>query len=69
MKEKQSWYVGNWMKVIFGNESRICIGQGDYAETFCRSNETYKDECVMKKSKFPELFMIWSCISLKGQRR
>ena len=33
-KEKQSWDVDNWMKVIFNNESRICIGQSDYAATF-----------------------------------
>ena len=28
-KEKQTWCVDNWMKVIFSNESRICIGQGN----------------------------------------
>ena len=45
VKEKQLWRVNNWMKGIFIDESRICIGQGDDAETlvWCRSNETYKD--------------------------
>uniref|UniRef100_A0A8B9GVX2 Transposase Tc1-like domain-containing protein n=1 Tax=Astyanax mexicanus TaxID=7994 RepID=A0A8B9GVX2_ASTMX len=27
-KERQSWTVDDWMKVIFSDESRICIGQG-----------------------------------------
>uniref|UniRef100_A0A3B1JB81 Transposase Tc1-like domain-containing protein n=1 Tax=Astyanax mexicanus TaxID=7994 RepID=A0A3B1JB81_ASTMX len=33
-KERQSWTVDDWMKVIFSDESRICIGQGDDAGTF-----------------------------------
>lgn len=33
-KEKHSWYVDDWMKVIFIDESQICIGQGDDAGTF-----------------------------------
>uniref|UniRef100_A0A3B5QR73 Transposase Tc1-like domain-containing protein n=1 Tax=Xiphophorus maculatus TaxID=8083 RepID=A0A3B5QR73_XIPMA len=28
-KERQSWTVDDWMKVVFSDESRICIGQGD----------------------------------------
>uniref|UniRef100_A0A3B1JS01 Uncharacterized protein n=1 Tax=Astyanax mexicanus TaxID=7994 RepID=A0A3B1JS01_ASTMX len=33
------------MKVIFSDESRICIGQGDDAGTFvwCRSSEIYEE--------------------------
>uniref|UniRef100_A0A3B5B7H8 Transposase Tc1-like domain-containing protein n=1 Tax=Stegastes partitus TaxID=144197 RepID=A0A3B5B7H8_9TELE len=30
-KEYQSWSVDDWMKVIFSDESRICIGQDDDA--------------------------------------
>uniref|UniRef100_A0A3B5QUP0 Transposase Tc1-like domain-containing protein n=1 Tax=Xiphophorus maculatus TaxID=8083 RepID=A0A3B5QUP0_XIPMA len=26
-KERQSWTVDDWMKVVFSDESRICIGQ------------------------------------------
>uniref|UniRef100_A0A3B5PS90 Transposase Tc1-like domain-containing protein n=1 Tax=Xiphophorus maculatus TaxID=8083 RepID=A0A3B5PS90_XIPMA len=33
-KERQSWTVDDWMKVVFSDESRICIGQGDDAGTF-----------------------------------
>ncbi len=67
-KEKQSWTVDDWMKVIFSDESRICIGQGDDAGTFvwCRSNEIYEDDCLKKTCKFPQSLMIWSCMSGKG---
>ena len=30
-----------------------------------RSNETYKDDCQKKASKFPNLFMLWGYISFK----
>ncbi|CAI9615191.1 unnamed protein product [Staurois parvus] len=41
------------MNVIFSDESRICIGQGDDAITFvwCCSNEMYKDDCLKKTCK------------------
>ncbi|CAJ0964526.1 unnamed protein product [Ranitomeya imitator] len=66
-KEKQSWTVDDWMKVLFSDESRICIGQGDDAGTFvwCRSNEIYKDDCLKRTCKFPQSLMIWGCMSGK----
>lgn len=47
LKKKQSLTVDDYIKVIFSDESHICIGQGHDPETFvwCRSNETYKDDC------------------------
>ncbi|KAL7380620.1 hypothetical protein ABVT39_020779 [Epinephelus coioides] len=63
-KEKQSWTADDWMKVIFNDEPRICIGQGDDAGTFvwCRSNEIY--DCLKKTCKFPQSLMIWGCMSV-----
>lgn len=67
-KERQSWTVDDWMRVIFSDESRICIGQGDDAGTFvwCRSNKIYEDNCLKKTCKFPQSLMIWGCMSGKG---
>uniref|UniRef100_A0A3B1JCI9 Tc1-like transposase DDE domain-containing protein n=1 Tax=Astyanax mexicanus TaxID=7994 RepID=A0A3B1JCI9_ASTMX len=67
-KERQSWTVDDWMKVIFSDESRICIGQGDDAGTFvwCRSSEIYEEACLKKTTKFPQSLMIWGCMSGKG---
>ncbi len=47
-KERQSWSVDDWMKVIFSDESQICNGQGDDSETLvlCRSNKRYKGDCL-----------------------
>uniref|UniRef100_A0A3B5QWB7 Tc1-like transposase DDE domain-containing protein n=1 Tax=Xiphophorus maculatus TaxID=8083 RepID=A0A3B5QWB7_XIPMA len=67
-KERQSWTVDDWMKVVFSDESRICIGQGDDAGTFvwCRSSEIYEEACLKKTTKFPQSLMIWGCMSGKG---
>lgn len=58
-KEKQSWHVDGWMKVIFSVESmnphwprRFC----------CYSNETYK---LPEENKFHRSF-IGCCMSAKG---
>lgn len=57
------------MKVIFSDESRICIGEGDDAGTFawCCSKEIYDDNWLKKTCKFPQS-MIWGCMSAKGIR-
>ena len=43
-KEELSWTVGDWMEVIFSDESTIYFEQGDNAGAlvWCRSNETNK---------------------------
>lgn len=51
-KEKQSWTVDDWKKVIFSDESPICMGQTDNARTlvWCRFSEIYKDDCLKETS-------------------
>uniref|UniRef100_A0A3B5PUV6 Transposase Tc1-like domain-containing protein n=1 Tax=Xiphophorus maculatus TaxID=8083 RepID=A0A3B5PUV6_XIPMA len=44
-KERQSWTVDDWMKVVFSDESRICIGQGQGLE-----------RCSIPASVFPAFF-------------
>ena len=43
------------MKLIFGDESRICIAQGDETGTFfrCHANEIYNHDCLVKTKKSP----------------
>ena len=53
-KDKQSWHVDYWMKVIFNNKSRFCIGQENNDGT----NRIGKNDCLKKTSKFPNSFMI-----------
>lgn len=67
-KNKCAWTVEDWEKVIFSDESRICVGQGDDAGIFVwrRGNEAYSDGCIKKQVKFPTSVLIWSCMSSKG---
>ena len=46
VKKKQSRRVDNWMKVMFSNESRICISKGVKAGTLIWSKKTYKSVCL-----------------------
>ena len=45
--------MDNWRKVIYSDEFRIFIGQGNDTETFVMScsNEIYKNNCWNKSSK------------------
>ena len=54
-KEKQSWLVDNWMKVIFSDESRIFIDQSNVAKIFVRG---HSNETKTKKGEFLKSFMI-----------
>lgn len=70
-KEKKWWSVGDWMKVIFTDQSPICFGQGDDAGTiiWCCSNETYKDDAWRKPSHFPTYLWYGSACQVKDQGR
>ena len=51
VKNKCTWAVDDWEKVIFSDESRIYVGHGDDAGTFVcrRGNEAYLDDCIKKQ--------------------
>lgn len=67
---KQSWYMVDWMKMIFSDKSWIYIGQIDDAGTFAwySSNETYKVSAWGKHDHISNSFMIWGCMSFKSPR-
>jgi len=48
-EEKQPWTEDGWKKVIFRDESPICVGQGDLAGTLVWSNET--ERCLAEEHK------------------
>ena len=49
------------------DEPQICVGEVDDARIFvwCRSTETYEDECLKKINTFPES-VIQVCMSGNG---
>ena len=59
---------GQLIEMIFSDELRICIVQGNEVEYFVwgHSNKTYEDDCLKKTSRFPKSFMISDCMSFKG---
>ena len=61
-KNKCTFTVDDKEKVIFSDESRICVGHGDDAETFVWrwGNETYWDGCNKKQVKFLMSVLIWA---------
>ena len=53
-KEKQLWNVEEWMKVIFcGDDAGIY-----FLFFWFSSNETHKDDCLKKTSKYPQQLII-----------
>ena len=48
------------MKVIFSNESKICIGQSDVAKMFlwCHANKIYNDDFQINTKMFAESSML-----------
>ena len=67
-KNKCTWTVDDWEKIIFSDESRIYVGHGDDAETFVwrRGNEAYSDGWIKKQIKFLTSVFIWDCMTRKG---
>lgn len=60
--------MDEWSKVIFSDESRVCIVAGDDAGTFVwrRSDEKFHEDCLNFKQKYPQSYMIWSCMAENG---
>lgn len=67
-RDHANWTVTDWYKVIFSDESRVCVGTGDDAGKFVwrRPNEKFDKDCLNFKKKYPESYMIWSCMTEKG---
>lgn len=61
-EKKQSWYVDDWMKITFSDESRIYTGKGEDADVVQRK---HIDDYLKKISILPKSFMIWSYMPFK----
>lgn len=64
-KKHKSWSFDDWKKVIFSDESRICLGTGDGTGIFVwrRADEKFKEDCLKTKTKYQRSFMVWSCMT------
>ncbi len=66
-KEKQSWTVAQWSKVLFSDESTFCIYFGNQGPRVWRkSGEAQNPFCLKFSVKFPQSVMIWAAMSSAG---
>ncbi len=66
-KEKKSWTVAQWSKVLFSDESKFCISFGNQGPRVWRKGgEAHSPSCMKSSVKFPQSVMIWGAMSSAG---
>ncbi len=66
-KEKKTWTVAQWSKVLFSEESKFCISFGNQGPRVWRKNGEAQNPCCLKSSvKFPQSVMVWTAMSSAG---
>ncbi len=65
-KEKKNWTVAQWSKVLFSDESKLCISFGNQGPRVWRKSGEAQNPCCLKSSvKFPQS-VIWAAMSSAG---
>ena len=65
-KEKKDW-TGQWSKVIFSDESKVCLSFGNQGPRVWRkTGEKQNPRCLMSSVKYPQSVMIWGAMSSAG---
>ncbi len=65
--EKMNWTNAEWSKVIFSDESKLCISFGNLGPRDWRKSGEAQNTCCLKSSvKFPQSVMIWGAMSSAG---
>uniref|UniRef100_A0A3B3S334 MHC class I-like antigen recognition-like domain-containing protein n=1 Tax=Paramormyrops kingsleyae TaxID=1676925 RepID=A0A3B3S334_9TELE len=58
-KEKKDWTVGQWSKVLFSNESKVCLSFGNQGPRVWRkTGEEQNPSCLRSSVKYPQSVMI-----------
>ncbi len=66
-KEKKNWTVAQWSKVLFSDESKLCLSFGNQGPRVWRKRGEAQNPCCLKSSvKFPQSVMIWAAMSSAG---
>ncbi len=66
-KEKKNWTVAQWSKVLFSDESKICILFGNQGPRVWRKGgEAHRTSCLKSSVKFPQSVKIWGAMSSAG---
>ncbi len=65
-KEK-NWTVAQWSKVLFSDESKVCISFGIQGlRVWMKGGEARSQSCLKFSVKFPQSVMIWGAMSSAG---
>ncbi len=65
--EKKNWTVAQWSKVLFSDESKLCILFGNQGPRVWRKSGEAQNPCCLKSSvRFPQSVMIWAAMSSAG---
>ncbi len=62
-KEKNTWTVAQWSKVLFSYESKFCISFGNQGPRVWRKSGEAQNPCCLR---FPQSVMIWAAMSSAG---
>ncbi len=66
-KEKKNWTVAQWSKVLFSDESKLCISFGNQGPRVWRKGgKAHSPSCLKSSVKFPQSVMIWGAMSSAG---
>ncbi len=66
-KEKKNWIVAQWSKVLFSDESKVCISFGNQGPRVWRKGgEAHSPSCLKSSVKFPQSVMICGAMSSPG---
>ncbi len=59
-QEKKNWTVAQWSKVLFSDESKICISFGNQGPRVWRKGgKAHSPSCMKSSVKFLQSVMIW----------
>ncbi len=66
-KEKKNWTVAQWPKVLFSDESKVCISfENQGPRVWRKGGEAHSPNCLKSGVKFPQSVMIWGTMSSAG---
>lgn len=61
--KKKDWTVGQWSKVLFSNESKVCLSLGIKVQGF---GEIQNPRCLKSNVEYPQSVMICYAVSNAG---
>ncbi len=66
-KEKKNWTFAQLSKVLFSDDSKLCISFENQGPTVWRKGgEAHSPSCLKSSVKFPQSVMIWGAMSSVG---